>query len=78
MIWMVQGGSGLGNGLWGFVYAFAQSLITGRALVVATANKKALPSDYLCDAMECRYPRVDVTVAEKVRETILHTRAGGG
>jgi hypothetical protein len=45
---------------------------------VATANKKALPSDYLCDAMECRYPRVDVTVAEKVRETILHTRAGGG
>jgi len=66
VVWMVQGGSGLGNGLWGFVLAFAQSLMTGRALVVAASQQRTLPSDYLCDAMECRFPRVDISVAEKV------------
>lgn len=66
VVWVVQGGSGLGNGLWGFVLAFAQSLMTGRALVVAASQQRTLPSDYLCDAMECRFPRVDISVAEKV------------
>ena len=30
VVWMVQGGSGIGNGLWGFVQAFAQSLLSGK------------------------------------------------
>ena len=78
VVWMVQGGSGLGNGLWGFVLAFAQSLLAGRALLVASAPPPpgtpapaaggplgTLPSDFLCDAMRCQFPRVDVTRAEK-------------
>lgn len=65
VVWMVQGGSGLGNGLWGWVLAFAQSLLTGRALLVASSHG-SLPSDYLCDAIACRFPRVDVGRAERV------------
>jgi len=71
VVWMVQGGSGLGNGLWGFALAFVQSLLAGRALVIASTPARTLPSDFLCDAMECLYPRIDVLQAEKLKGTMI-------
>jgi hypothetical protein len=71
IIWAVQGGSGLGNGLYGFVLAFAQSLLTGRALVIAGSPGQTLPSDYLCEAMECMYPRVNQQLMEQLNSLVM-------
>ena len=72
VVWTAQGGSGLGNSLWGFVLAFGQSLMTGRPLVIASSPRQTLPTDFLCEAFVCRYPRVNIAVAEKVTESEIH------
>jgi len=59
LFWQPPSRLGLGGGLWAFVSAFLQSLLSGRALVVADGGGSASLADLLCSAFECRLPRVD-------------------